>query len=165
MVACGKLVWEGASGTTTDQSPGPPATVTTPFVIASTTKTVTATMIMQEVQARNSKLKLTTKLANYYPKLPNAEQITLAMLLGNKSGLPDYDVQKPFSHEWTGQDILDTITKAKDPPGTPDYVNTNWIILGGILEKVPKMPVKTYFHDKIAGPAKMTSEWVNGSER
>src|SRR5581483_6990087 len=47
---CGRLLWAGGSGTK-QQGGGAAATPYTEFVIASTTKMVTATMIMELVQA------------------------------------------------------------------------------------------------------------------
>jgi D-alanyl-D-alanine carboxypeptidase len=154
IVACGQVMWAGASGVTDLRSKRPVSNAT-PFVIASTTKTVTATMIMQEVQA--GRLSLTTRLSRFYPQLPNANRITLRMLLGNRSGLPEYDVTKGSRHRWTRNDILSTIRTAEFPPNTPEYRNTNWIILGGILEKVSGMPVEAYFRDHVAKRAEMTS--------
>ncbi len=153
VVACGKVVWAGASGVT-DLNSKRPVNPGTPFVIASTTKTVTATMIMKEEQA--GRLPLDTPLSNYYPKLPNAKKITLKLLLSNRSGLADYDVTQGDEHHWKRQDILKHV-HANEPPGRFEYVNTNWVILGGILEKVSKDSVETYFRSEIAEPAGMTS--------
>ena len=162
VVACNRVAWAGASGVTVNGSKLSEDQVTpeTPFVIASPTKTVTATMIMLEEQA--GKLSLDTPLSDYNLKLPelpsaDAEKITVKMLLSNRSGLADYDISGfGARHDWKRQDILDAIKK-KDPPGTPDYVNSNWVILGGILEKVSNEPIEAFFRNKIAKPADMTS--------
>lgn len=156
VVARGRPVWCGASGVT-DLTSKRPVTPKTPFVIASTTKTVTATMIMQEVQAGN--LSLGESLADFnlkLPKLSRADQqdITLEELLSNHSGLADYDIdQFGNEHHWKRSDILNQV-HAKDPAGTYGYVNSNWVILGGILQKVSKQPVETFFRNKVAAKAK-----------
>ena len=66
---CGRLVWSGAAGVV-DLRSQRPVTADTRFVIASTTKFVTATMIMQLVE--RSRLSLSTPLSRFYPRLPNA---------------------------------------------------------------------------------------------
>src|SRR4051794_11681659 len=65
----GRLVWTGASGVR-DLRRGGRLTPQTLFVLASATKTVTATLIMQLVQA--GRLSLDRPLADFYPRLPNA---------------------------------------------------------------------------------------------
>lgn len=155
IVACGRVVWAGADGVTDLQSRRKINT-NTPFVLASTTKTVTATMIMQLVQA--GRLSLNTPVARFYPKLPNARRITVRMLLTNTSGLPEYDlVEKNPRYPWTREEVLASLGKPRFPPGEYDYINTNWVVLGGILEQVTRIPIETYFQQMIARPAEMTS--------
>jgi D-alanyl-D-alanine carboxypeptidase len=167
IVACGRVLWAGADGVTDRRSPRK-ITSATPFVIASTTKTVTATMIMQQVQA--GRLSLTTPLSAFYPQLPNAAQITLRMLLSNRSGLREYsDVPRVSNiidhqprHRWNRTELLTGLGKPLFAPGTRfKYTNTNWVVLGGILEKVTGMPIETYFQRMVAGPAGMrSSTWT-----
>jgi D-alanyl-D-alanine carboxypeptidase len=68
---CGQLVWAGTAGSL-DRKSGRSVRPTSRFVLASVTKTYTATMIMQLVQG--GRLTLGTKLARYYPRMPNARR-------------------------------------------------------------------------------------------
>ena len=163
IVACGQVVWAGADGVT-DLRSKRRVTNGTPFVIASTTKTVTATMVMQQVQA--GKLSLNTPLARFYPKLPNAKKITVRMLLNMTSGLPEDDSSAKIQeimdtqprHRWTRNEILAALGKPLFPPGKRfEYTNTNYTVLGGILEQVAETPIEPYFQRNIATRAGMTS--------
>ena len=161
VMACGRVVWAGASGVYAQGSPRP-VTPQTRFILASATKSVTATMIMQQVQA--GRLSLSTRLARFYPRLPNAARITLRMLLNHTSGLADYFdnprinniVSNQPRHHWTRQEVISAIGRPQFPPGARFlYTNTNYVVLGGILEKVTGKPVETYFQRAVARPAGM----------
>jgi D-alanyl-D-alanine carboxypeptidase len=167
IVACGRVLWARADGVT-DRHSRRKVTNTTPFVIASTTKTVTATMIMQQVQA--GRLSPQTRLAQFYPSLPNARKITLRMLLSNRSGLREYSdlprvsniIDHQPRHRWNRNELLTGLGKPQFAPGTRfKYTNTNWVVLGGILEKATGIPIETYFQRMVARPAGMSaSTWT-----
>lgn len=158
IVRCGQLVWSGADGTL-DTSSGRPATTTTRFAIASSTKPITATLVLGLVQRK--KLSLKTRLARFYPHLPKAKKITVRMLLDHTSGLNDYFddahinqviAQHP-DHHWKRSEILKAIKRTLFKPGTKySYSNSNYVVLGGILEKVTHKSIETLFRARIAGP-------------
>ncbi len=163
VVACGSPVWAGSAGVT-DVRTRRPVTTSTPFVLASTTKTVTATMVMQQVQA--GKLSLSTPLARYYPRVPNASKITVRMLLNMTSGLPEAEDNQKIQeiqdtqprHRWSRNELIAAIGKPRFRPGKRfDYVNTNYTLLGGILEQVIRRPIEGYFQQSVAKPAAMSS--------
>lgn len=163
---CGQVAWARGDGVIALGS-GRRVSNPTRFVIASTTKMVTATMIMQQVQA--GRLSLDAPLAQFYPRLPNATKITVRMLLRNRSGLENYESVPAIEtlldesrHRWTRAEILKHITKTLFPPNARHlYTNTNWIVLGGILERVTGMPIETYFQQNIAARAGMRfSTWT-----
>ena len=163
VMSCGNVVWSGASGEKST-SGSQLVTTTTPFVLSSTTKTVTAAMVMQLVQLR--RFALTTPLARFYPNLPNAQQVTIRMLLSNSSGLPEYSDNEQIAsfienprHQWTRQQITSELSgmEAQFAPGAQfGYTNSNWVVLGGIIEQVTGMPLNTYFEKEVAKPAGMT---------
>jgi D-alanyl-D-alanine carboxypeptidase len=123
----------------------------------SSTKTYTATMIMQLVERH--RLRLSTKLARFYPRMPNAGRITVRMLLTHTSGLPDYLDEPAFvegakdpAHVWNRQVLLDGVHRSQFRPGTHyAYSNTNFLALGGILVKAGRRSVETAFQTGIAG--------------
>ncbi len=85
----GKVVYQKALGySLIDSGEKITATPNTLYRIGSITKTFTATLIFQLIDEK--KLTLNTKLAKYFPQMPNAEQITIAHLLSHKSGLADF---------------------------------------------------------------------------
>jgi D-alanyl-D-alanine carboxypeptidase len=158
---CGRLVWSGAAGVV-DLRSQRPVTADTRFVIASTTKFVTATMIMQLVE--RGRLSLSTPLARFYPRLPNARAITLRMLLTHTSGLPEYlddpaiarTIANDPAHRWTRDEVLRSIRRAAFRPSSRfSYSNTNFVVLGGILERVGHLPVERAFRTGIGTPLRL----------
>ena len=161
VMACGRVVWSGASGLYATGSRRA-VTPSTRFILASATKTVTATMIMQQVQA--GRLSLQTRLAAFYPQLPNAGQITLRMLLNHTSGLADYFknprinsiINNQPRHRWKRQEVISGIGRPQFRPGARYlYTNTNYVVLGGILERVTGRSIESNFRRRVAGPAGM----------
>jgi D-alanyl-D-alanine carboxypeptidase len=161
VMACGHVVWSGASGMYAVASQRA-VTPSTRFILASTTKTITATMILQHVQA--GRLSLQTRLASFYPQLPNASLITLRMLLNHTSGLADYFnsprinsiINNQPRHHWTRQEVISAIGKPQFQPGTRyKYTNTNYVVLGGILERVTGRPIEADFQRSVSRPAGM----------
>ena len=118
------------------------------FRIGSVTKTFTATVILQLVQER--KLSLDDKLESVLPGvIPNGNQISIRQLLNHTSGLFNYfDAQNPsfvlteitgFLRVWTSSELI-SVANTNPPYFTPGngyhYSNTNYILLGMIIEKV-----------------------------
>ena len=60
----------------------------TKYRIGSVSKTFTATIIMQLIDEK--KLSLNTRLADFYPEVPNAKEITIEQLLRHRSGLYNF---------------------------------------------------------------------------
>lgn len=119
----------------------------TKYKIGSVTKTFTAVMILQLIEER--KLGLQTKLARFYPKIPNAEKISIEDLLHHRTGIIDYINQDTITYnnlyrEHTKEEMIQKIT-AYEPlfePGTKfEYSNSNYNLLGYIIETLTK---KTY---------------------
>ncbi len=112
--------------------------------IGSITKIFTATMIMQLVDEK--KLSLDTKLSAFYPKILNADKITIHHLLHHRTGIPDYlnddesIGEKIYIFNFK-QEMVDRITKyesAFEPNSKHKYSNSNYYLLGLILENVTK---------------------------
>jgi D-alanyl-D-alanine carboxypeptidase len=140
-----------------------PVTANTPSILASATKTVVATMVMQLVQ--EGRLSLDQKLSDFYPRLPNAGQITIRMLLNHTSGLQElWDdphtealIDDDPAHQWTRDEVLAGIRRPQFAPGARyRYTNTNYVVLGGIVEQVTGQSIEERFQQGIAGPAGMT---------
>jgi D-alanyl-D-alanine carboxypeptidase len=163
IMRCGRLLWSGADGVL-DTSSGRPATTTARFAIASSTKPFTATLILGLVERR--KLSLKTHLSRFYPHLPKATKITIRMLLDHTSGLNDYFddarindvIAKHPDHHWKRSELLKAIKRTVFKPGTKfSYSNSNYVVLGGILEKVTHRSVEHLFRARIGNPLGLSS--------
>ncbi len=121
------------------------ANIYTKYRIGSATKMFTAVMIFQLIE--EGRLSLDKRLNTYFPNLPNANKITISNMLYHRSGLHDYTHDTNFQ-EWMDKpkthDQLLKIIKDKGSdfePGTEaDYSNSNYLLLGYIIEKVCKVP-------------------------
>jgi D-alanyl-D-alanine carboxypeptidase len=167
VVVCGRVLWADATGDL-DLRSKRRANDGSLFVLNSAAKTVVATMVMQEIQRGD--LSLGTRLSQFYPWLPNARQITVRMLLSMTSGLPDY-LDNPGiewmmhhrpRHRWTVDQVLTGLGAGL---GTPrfrpgrgfQYSDTNYIVLGAILERITHRSIERDFQQLIAKPLGITS--------
>ena len=123
----------------------------TPSLIASVTKTFTAVVLMQLVEV--GKLSLDDTIDTWFPEQPNGDKITVRMLLSHTSGLANYstlfgmDAAK-WTREWTPEELI-AVANEVGPVGEPGssaahYSNTNYIMLGLIIEKVTG---ESWFHE------------------
>jgi D-alanyl-D-alanine carboxypeptidase len=136
----------------------------TRFRIASITKTMTSAVILQ--LAQEGKLRLSDPVSKYVAGVPNGDQITIALLLKMRSGLFDYtsapEMTPFFDNEptkvWTPQE-LPAISFARPPnfpPGTDyEYSNTNYALLGLIIEKLDGRPLATAMQKRLFGPLRL----------
>ena len=140
-LADGTVIW-GTSGST-NPSGEKKWTADTPSLIASVTKNFTAVVVMQLVE--EGKLSLDDTVDTWFPEQPNGDKITVRMLLSHTSGLAGSestwgtDLDK-WSRDWTPEELIAEANKAGavGEPGSKvaHYSNTNYIMLGRIIEKV-----------------------------
>ena len=116
----------------------------TRYKIGSISKTFTAVMVLQLIEEK--KLGLQTKLARFYPKMVNAEKISIYDLLHHRTGIVDFINQDSTFHKVLDQKhskevILKVITAYKsvfEPGSKYEYSNSNYFILGCIIETLTK---------------------------
>lgn len=125
----------------------------TKYKIGSITKTFTAVMIMQLIEEK--KLKLDTKLSKFYPQIQNSDKITIHDLLHQRTGIIDYvngdhsvDVHKKTSKEEMMSKIA-AYQSLFEPNSKFEYSNSNYYILGRILEDVTKQDYATNLQERI----------------
>jgi D-alanyl-D-alanine carboxypeptidase len=137
----GSVVWRGSGHT--DPAGENSWTMDTVSALGSITKSFTAVVIMQLVQ--EGKLSLDDTIDKWFPDQPNGDKITVRMLLSHTSGLANYisgnNVMDPkWAHEWAPSDLVAEANRLGpvDKPGTSTahYANTNYILLGMIVEKI-----------------------------
>jgi len=120
-----------------------PADVNTKYKVGSITKTFTSVVVLQLVDEK--RLALTDKLSRFFPKIANADDITIEMLLRHRSGiheiLADPVTAQNIGRTHTRQEIVDRITAYPSdfaPASKYEYSNSNYILLGYIIEDVTK---------------------------
>lgn len=114
------------------------------YNIGSTTKMFTATMIFQLIDEKI--LALNTKLSDFFPAVPNAENITIETLLNHRNGLYDF-VNDQKDLEWitkpqSKEIILEQIVKNKPhfkPNEEFSYSNSGFLLLAYIIEKTTNL--------------------------
>ena len=155
----GKGAWEATLGIG-DLATKAPMRLDDHFRIASITKTFTGTAVLQLVD--EGKLRLDDPVAAYQPEVPNGANITIRHLLNMTSGLYDYGDDKSFNEKidaepgkvWNPKDLL-AIAFQHQPYFALGkgihYSNTNYILLGLIIEQITGRPVEHVFHDRILG--------------
>ena len=131
--------------------------------VGSNTKTFVAVVVMQMVQ--EGKVGLDEPIETYLPGLIKGEgvdgsRITVRQLLQHTSGLPEYTDTTPGSgdifqikdHYIPPRDLLDTALgkPAAFEPGTQwKYTNTNYVVLGMLVERVSQRPVGEQIDQRI----------------
>jgi D-alanyl-D-alanine carboxypeptidase len=140
--ANGVLVYQKAIGySQVNKGLKTPATIETKYRIGSISKMFTATMIFQLID--EGKLSFETPLATYFPQLPNAQKITIAEMLHHRSGLHNFTSDSLYGSYMTihkSEAELTAIFARQKPDFEPDakaeYSNTNFVLLGYIIEKL-----------------------------
>jgi D-alanyl-D-alanine carboxypeptidase len=159
-----KGTWKAALGTG-DLATKAPIRLDDHFRIGSITKTLTATVMLQLVD--EGKLGLDDPVSKYQPEVPNGANITIRQLLDMSSGLFNYTEDKGLNQELdaTPRKVfapkeLDAIAFKHQPYFAPGkgfhYSNTNYILLGQIIEQITGNPAEHEFQNRIFGPLGMT---------
>lgn len=124
------------------------------FHVGSVTKTFTAALIMQLDQSGD--LSLSDPVSNWI-RYPGGRNITVEMLLGHTSGIPDFSELPGRQRTDTPERSIGLASSAQPlfPPGSQwSYSNTNYIMLGVIAERVTGVPwadqVRTRFFEPLA---------------
>jgi uncharacterized protein YbbC (DUF1343 family)/CubicO group peptidase (beta-lactamase class C family) len=132
-------------------------TVDTIFDVASLTKVIaTTTAVMQLVE--KGQLRVNEPVAKYIPEFADngKEEITVRELLTHYSGLrEDLDL----SQLWEGRETALRMADAEKPIYAPGsrflYSDINFIVLGGLVERVSGMSLNAYCQKNIFVPLSM----------
>jgi D-alanyl-D-alanine carboxypeptidase len=154
----------GAAGKA--ETGGAPMTPATQIRLASTTKPMTAALILQLHET--GALGLGDRLGRWLPDVvPNADTITLAQLLDHTAGVYDHendaglDILSPatFGKTWTPDEIL-AFPRTHGPdfaPGTAwAYSNAGYYLLGMVAEAVTRSTVEAETTRRFFAPLGMT---------
>lgn len=140
-------VWHGVAGKA-DHGDGDPLTHEDHLYIGSVTKLVTATLVMRRVQRGAISLSDTV---DEWLDLEYAADVTVRMLLNHTSGVPNYTEDLWFglryfarpTKRWNPGELVAVIggtPLAFDPGSRHLYSNSNYVLLGRILERVTGTP-------------------------
>ena len=133
-----------------DRTAGTPMKPTDRLLLGSVGKTYAAAVAIQMIH--EGKFRLDDTLDRFFgrdawfPRIANASRITVRHLMTHTSGLVRYEFNPKFTEDlsanpdkvWTGPDRLAYLFDAKPPfaPGEGwEYSDTNYIVLGMIIEK------------------------------
>jgi len=156
--------WIGTSGTT-GQGKNAVPTPADHVRIGSLTKTVTATVVLQLYES--GQVSLEDTIGKYVSGMPNGDTATLRQLANMTSGIPSYSEDNAFQNQlfmnptkaWTPEQLIDVVRgkPADFAPGTAwEYSNTNYVLLGMVIEKVTGKPAAEVYQERIVGPLGMT---------
>ncbi|WP_262497988.1 serine hydrolase domain-containing protein [Flavobacterium sediminis] len=137
----------------------------TTYKIGSISKTFTAVMIMQLIEEK--KLRLESKLTKFFPKVKKADSISVADLLYQRTGIPDFVnhdsiTSKELKTLNLKEAIYQKIAKydSRFNPGSQfEYSNSNYFLLGGIIEKITKKSFAENLEERIVKKADLKSTY------
>jgi D-alanyl-D-alanine carboxypeptidase len=164
------VVRNAACGTSVYLSGDPAnATAASLWRIGSVTKTYVAATVLALTAA--GQLSLDDPLAKWIPAVPQTDGVTLRMLLNHTSGIFNVTEDPNWIADpkrvWTPAEIVALATK-HDPYFAPGagwhYSNTNYTLLGMILEKVGGAKASAVLRKHALGPAGLTHTFLEGEE-
>jgi D-alanyl-D-alanine carboxypeptidase len=139
---------------------GDPIAADTPFRVGSISKPFVATMVLQLVD--EGRVDLDEPLSTYLPNTPIGGDVPIRMLLNHRSGLRNYtdrsafipDVFEDRNRVFTPDEILAWVEGAvtDEPDQHFAYSNTNYILLGQILQRVTGTDLDTALRQRIGEP-------------
>ncbi len=154
-------VIEVTAGTTSLDPGSGPVDPDVPWNIGSVTKTFVAVVVLQ--LADEGHLDLDAGIDGFLPDLPDAERITPRQLLQHTSGLGEYldqpAVRNDLQRQWTPAELIavaEAAGRVGEPGGPYRYSNTNYVVLGEIIEQVTGNSWDTEVATRIAEPLGMT---------
>ncbi|MCB0727950.1 MAG: beta-lactamase family protein [Ignavibacteriae bacterium] len=141
------------------------------FKIASISKLYVAVSVAKLVNEKQ--LSLDKTLADYLPELlgriDNADKITLRMMVQHRSGIPNY-TDSPGYWENAPKSYKENIGLVLDKPADfePDekysYSNTNYLLIGEILDKTLGYSHHLYIRNEILNPLELNNTYSLLSE-
>ena len=157
----GKIIYQNSFGWA-DYLHRDSLTITSKFELASVSKPMTALGALKLVE--QGKLSLDDTVSNIFKGFPY-EGVTVKQLLTHRSGLPNYiyfvdriwpDRKKGMSN----MDAMNLLIEHKPARyGKPDgrflYNNSNYMVLGAIIEKISGQDFDSFMQDHIFKPAGM----------
>ena len=181
----GDFDWAGAAGLA-EEKEKEPMKVSTPYFIASITKMFTATVVMKLHEEK--KITLDDTIDNFLPEnLINGihiykekeytKTITIKHLLSHSSGIADYfldktkdgtnffnkiltEPEKEYTVEQTIEIARDKLKPHFEPGRKTRYSDTNYQLLGKIIEKITKKKLHQVYENYLFKPFNLNDTWL-----
>ncbi|RKO26095.1 class A beta-lactamase-related serine hydrolase [Pseudarthrobacter phenanthrenivorans] len=161
VVRDGRQVHSAAFGTASPA--GRPMTPQTPVLLASTSKSLTAIAVMQQVEA--GRLQLDEPVRTYLPWFrlddPRSAAITVRHLLHQTSGMSSRDTAFEASLDQEPDALEESVRALAGSPlaGEPGrrfhYASANYNVLGVLVQTVANQPFGEYLEQHVFGPLGM----------
>lgn len=157
-----RIIYERGAGLA-DIETRRPADAATEFRIGSLTKQFTAAAIMKLVE--RGKIGLDDPLAKYLPDFDTGGRtVTIRQMLNHASGIPNYTAQPGFraisaKPDLTAQDVLGLLKGVPfdfEPGRGWGYSNSNYFLLGLIVEKVSGVSYPQFVERELFKPLRLT---------
>ncbi|MEU6394645.1 serine hydrolase domain-containing protein [Streptomyces sp. NPDC046939] len=146
-----------------DRASGAAMDIRARFRIGSVSKTFSSVVLLQLVQ--EGRLELDAPVNRYLPGLLPDDRITVRHLLTHRSGLADY-TDAMFEHTVPGfeavrnrvfsyQELVDlslSEPRTTEPGVAYKYSNTNFVVVGMLIEKITGKPVADEYQHRIIKP-------------
>ena len=177
------LLWQGTAGFS-DLQAGIPVNIHDRFCIGSITKTFVSRVILQLVQEKQIDLDKTIPDYLQDPlilSLPNIDKATLRHLLHHQSGIPNWEDQPAWIRRargdhfsldktWTRAEPLQYVsrnsTSALYSPGEKcTYSNTNYTLLGLLIEKITGNTLRNEIRKRILLPLTLKATYMDSFEQ
>ncbi|MFD7629526.1 serine hydrolase domain-containing protein [Streptomyces sp. NPDC059851] len=136
------------------------------FRVGSVTKTFSSVVLLQLVS--EGKIRLDDPVNTYLPGLLPDDRITVRHLLSHRSGLSDYTnamfaqtvpgFESVRNRVFTYQELVDLSLReprTTEPGVSYRYSNTNFVVVGMLIEKVTGRPVTKAYEQRIIKPLKL----------
>jgi D-alanyl-D-alanine carboxypeptidase len=164
-------VWIGGCGWTaalgsTERAAGPRPVLADHARIGSITKTMIGTLVLELVDRK--KLRLDESIARWFPQLPDAGQITIRELGNMSSGIASYTANATLTNRYFSNPTMSwrpsqliaggAVLPRKFAPGHGFwYSDTNFVMLGRIVEMVTHKPLAELMRTMLFKPLGMAA--------
>jgi len=141
--------------------------ILTTYRIGSISKMFTATIVFQLIE--EGKLELSATLDKFYPTVANANLITIGNMLSHRSGIhsfTDDSMYLSWSNEPKTHDEIIKLISAYKPDFEPNaktaYSNSNFVLLGYIIEKICSKPYADLLQERICSRIGLKNTYYGG---
>jgi CubicO group peptidase (beta-lactamase class C family) len=148
-----------------------PVTVNDLWHLGSNTKAMTALLLGTYVAQK--KVSWNDRVASFFPEIASqfskeAQKITLAELLTHQAGLIENLDWATLSKQGSLVEqrfaaVREALNKPKYPPGAFHYSNTDYVVIGAVLDRIGGKPWEDLMRQRIFAPLDMSSAGFGGT--